>query len=362
MEKPFDLTFSVGPTQISQDVKNDIIYASHNNLLSVSHRGQEFTNISKNTIQNLRKLYNIPEDYEIFFTSSATESWELCARNVVQKEAFAFTCGHFSDAFSKCLEAWGKVCHQNGVSWGEINKYHTVKIPKTAEMVALCHNETSTGVTCSLDDIRYLHKTYPDKILAVDVTSSIGACALNIEDADIWYFSVQKGFGLPSGLGVMFVNSKAIEKSKKLLAQNHNQGFFSFTNMQKQMGHGKFQTISTPNILGIYLLGKQCERLLEKDIKKIDKNTKNRAEDIYAFFEDHPDTRPFIEDKKCRSPFSLCIYVGAEKLKIYKNIANQQGVELGGGYGHMKTDYIRISNYPTITDSNIETLKKIFKA
>jgi phosphoserine aminotransferase len=227
-------------------------------------------------------------------------------------------------------------------------------------MIALCHNETSTGVSCSLNDIEYLHKAYPNKILAVDVTSSIGACTLNIKHADVWYFSVQKGFGLPSGLGVMFVGPQAMKKSKELLIENQKQGFFNFTNMEKRMGNGMYQTVRTPNILGIYLLGKQCERLLKTGIQKIDQRTKTRAHDLYTFFERHLHTKPFVEDKTYRSPFSLCIYVGAEHLKKYTEIAAHKGIQLGGGYGSMKTDYMRVSNYPAIRNEDIQILKEIF--
>lgn len=361
MKKPFNLTFAVGPTQISGDVKKDIEYASQNNLLSISHRGKEFTEISKNTIQAIRNLYHVPEDYQIFFTSSATESWEICARNLVENEAYAFVSGHFSGAFSKCLESWGKTCTINEVNWGEANNLNEAQIPKTAELITLCHNETSTGVCLTMQEIESLRKKHPSKLLAVDVTSSIGACVLNIELADVWYFSVQKGFGLPSGLGVMFVNQRAMEKSKQMLENNNPQGFFNFTNMEKQMANGKFQTIPTPNILGIYLLGQQCKRLIYSGFERTTEHLEKRADDLYQFFTNHPHTEPFVKNVSARSPYSLCIYVGAENLEFYKKRASKKGIQLGGGYGPLKEDHMRVANYPAITDKDIENLKDIFK-
>lgn len=360
MRKPFDLTFGVGPTQISKEVKKDMIYAAENNLLSISHRGKEFTEISKNTIDALRDLYNVPENYNIFFTSSATEGWEICARNLVEKEAFSFVCGHFSAAFSKCLTSWGITCHEDAVGWGEINDYKNAKVPESVELVTLCHNETSTGVRATLDDITYLREHYADKLIAIDVTSSIGSAKLNIIDADVWYFSVQKGFGLPSGLGVMFVGPRAMAKSKKMLNKGHLQGFFNFTNMEKQMADGRFQTIPTPNILGIYLLGEQCKRKAKKGIEWINDFTEKRAEELYNFFEKHPDTTPFILDQKHRSPYSLCIHINEDRLTYFKDMAKKQAVELGGGYGPMKADHMRVSNYMAISDKDIKLLQRIF--
>lgn len=361
MKKPFNLTFGVGPTQISDAVKNDMAYAAENNLLSVSHRGTEFTEISQNTITALRKLYNVPDEYHVFFTTSATDSWEVCARNLIENEAYSFACGHFSGAFAKCLTAWHKTVHENVVDWGQINNFASASIPNSVELITLCHNETSTGVTLHMQDIADLKNKYRDTLIAVDVTSSIGACTLDIPLADVWYFSIQKGLGLPSGLGVMIVGPRAMEKSRSMLKKGHPQGFFNFTNMEKRMAKGKYQTIQTPNILGIYLLGRQCERLLEQGLKKVHQKTHERAQDLYTFFENHPHTTPFVEDKNIRSPFSLCIHIGEEMLTHYTQKAAEKGVQLGGGYGALKATHMRVANYPAITDNDIQLLKDIFK-
>lgn len=362
MKKPFDLTFSVGPTQISQAVKDDIAHAVANNFLSVSHRGEDFTQISEMTVNALRKLYNVPEDYRIFFTTSATEGWEICARNLVEKEAFSFVCGHFSNAFAHCLNSWGKTCHEDVAPWGKLNDHLNVEIPQTAELITLCHNETSTGVTVPDDTIQKLRQKYSDHLLAIDVTSSIGACKLDINQADVWYFSTQKGWGLPSGLGVMFVGPRAMAKSKALLNKHLPQGFFNFTNMEKQMADGKYQTIQTPNILNIYLLGQQCKRLQQTGLQNVHNKTLARASDLYNFFESHPNAKPFVEDPTVRSPFSLCIELGEENLTHYKQKASQQNIELGAGYGKLKKTHIRIANYPALADGDFEILKEIFES
>lgn len=360
MQKPFDLTFAVGPTKISQDVANDAAYAFANNIAEVSHRGAEFTEISKHTLHGLRTFLNVPESYQIFFTSSATEGWEICAKNLVEKEAFAFVNGNFSGAFKNCLESWGKVCHTQEVAWGYANNFTGAIIPKRAELITLCHNETSTGVTCQMDDIAHLRTNNPNKLIAVDITSSVGCATYNMELADVWYGSVQKGLGLPSGLGFMVVSPEAMAKSKQHL-KDHPQGFFNLTNMEKQMANGRYQTISTPNILAIYLLGQQLERLNTQGAHKVAEQTVKRAEKIYNFFDNHPTCRPFVKDSSARSPYSLCIEVGEEDLKNYKQKAHAQNIQLGGGYGPLKNHCMRVSNYPAITHEDLEQLFNIFR-
>lgn len=360
MKKPFDLTFGVGPTQITKQLQNDVKYAFDNNLLSISHRSEQFTEISKNTVQQLRKFLNIPENYEIFYTASATDSWEICARNLVEKEAFCFTNGHFSNSFSECLNAWGKKCVMNEATWGELNNHQNAKIPKTAEIIALCHNETSTGVCSNSSIIKELRNKNSSKILVIDITSSVGCASYNISDADVWYFSVQKGLGLPSGLGVMIVSPNAIKRSKNLLEAGQKQGFYNFTNMQKKMANEKYQTMSTPNILGIYLLGKQLERFNKKTLKSIEQETTERAKKIYNFFDAHNKATPFVTNKSIRSPYTINIKIEENAFNAYKKRAIKEGIQLGTGYGKLKKDCMRIANYSAINDRDIEKLFDIF--
>jgi Phosphoserine aminotransferase len=51
-------------------------------------------------------------------------------------------------------------------------------------------------------------------LLGVDVTSSMGAVEYNFSVADAWFFSVQKAFGMPAGLGILIVGPKILEKAK----------------------------------------------------------------------------------------------------------------------------------------------------
>src|SRR5690606_37779547 len=86
-----------------------------------------------------------------------------------------------------------------------------VEVPVLAELVCLTQNETSTGVSIPEDSIHRLVEKYPDKLFAVDAVSSCPYTRLDYSKLDCVFFSVQKCFGLPAGLGVMVVSERAME-------------------------------------------------------------------------------------------------------------------------------------------------------
>ena len=67
-------TLNPGPSQMIEEVKNDIIAFAENDIGSMSHRSKDFSQISEKLHKNLRKLLKIPEDYKIFYTGFSTES------------------------------------------------------------------------------------------------------------------------------------------------------------------------------------------------------------------------------------------------------------------------------------------------
>jgi phosphoserine aminotransferase len=77
----------------------------------------------------------------------------------------------------------------------------------------------------------------------------MGGIALNITDADVWFASLQKCFGVPAGLAVMVCSPAVLAHARILSKRNYyNNLLFAEEMMQR------WQTTHTPNVLDIYLL------------------------------------------------------------------------------------------------------------
>lgn len=360
MTKPAHQTsFMVGPTAISAEVYDDLASLSSHRIVEISHRGQECTDLIRDTIAEIRKFFEVPEGYTVLFAGSATDIWDVITNNLIREKSFHFCNGNFSKAFYRCASSWKGETLKNEVNWGELNDY-TVDIPNDMELIALAYNETSSCVSCKAEDIYKLRMAHPKKLLAVDITSIAGVASFQIENADIWYLSVQKGLGLPSGLGVMILSPAAMKKADEMKKDGSCVGCFQLTDLKAKMDES-FQTVQTPNILNIFLLKQQLTRWNHNGgIAPIEKRTRERAVKIYSFFEGHPLYKPFVKNKAHRSFATVCIKGKEEDIAKAHKKMEAKDFKIGTGYGELKPTTFRIANYPALQDVDFEDLFEIF--
>jgi len=357
------LTFNVGPSKLSLNTKEDIKKAADQGILEISHRSEKFTEISEKTIKGLREFFNIPKNYKIFYTNSATEAMQLSITNTCEKKSFHFINGNFSRLFSKISNSLGKEIIIDEVENGKQNNFENVIIPNDCDLITLPHNETSTGVMCQVEDIKKIKEKNPDAILIVDITSSAGATPIAVKEADIWFYSVQKCFGLPAGLGIMFVSPRAWEKSIELSEKKLNlSGNFNLENMWKKMAE-KYQTICTPNVLNIFLLGEKLDRWnKDSGLEKKINDTKEKYEMIKNITSKNDNLDFFVEEEKYQSLTTVCLKSNEIFVKKIHEICAEQNIILGKGYGPLKKSAIRIANFPSVTKEDLKRLENIIES
>jgi phosphoserine aminotransferase len=346
----FHRTFNPGPSQISDAVKADIATASEQNIIAVSHRSDVFADITREAIVGLRQYFQVPEDYQILFAPSATEAMELIIRNLVARESFHFTNGHFSELFARVSKSFGKTTAIDAAMWGEQNDHAAAVVPKSADIIALTYNETSTGAICPPEIVSNLRQRWADQLLVVDITSVAGCIPIGISAADVWFFSVQKGMGLPSGLGVLFLSPRAMERSKLL----RHAGLFNFGHMAEKMA--QHQTLHTPNVLGIYLLAKQLGRWNQPGASDNYKETRAKAKLLDQFISNHAALSYFVKDKRYRSPTSVCLTAESKVIERLDTAAKAHQLVLGAGYGKLEAETCRIATFPALSQDDIKLL------
>lgn len=354
----FKTTFNPGPSQISDATKADIQMAVNSRLLEISHRSADFSAISADCIKGLRKFLQIPSDYHVFYLDSATQAWHSILCNIVAKNSFHFVNGAFSQKFYQAAQALHKNAVENTVQWGEQNRFKQLEISAQTELITVCANETSSGVSLLESELQYIRKNNENSLLAVDITSCAGAASYNLLLADLWYFSVQKAFGLPAGLGILIVSPRAYEKSLVLATANQNlAGIWQWSVLEKVMREKNYQTPQTPNVLNIYLLAQQCARWNQAGgLTAQVEMTQAKANLLNAWVQDQPDLNFFVTDPLYRSPTVLTVKALPEVITEMKLKAAKAGLLLGSGYGKTKAEVFRIANFPAISIPEIENL------
>jgi phosphoserine aminotransferase len=346
------VNFTPGPSQLYFTVADHAREAFKAGIPSLSHRSKSFEQISLEATDGLRQLLNIPSSHFIFFTSSATEIWERVLQNLVEEKSFHLVNGSFSKRFYEIALQLNKKASKIEVKDGH-GFDDTLVIPDT-ELIAVTHNETSTGVSLPIDSIYKLKETKPQALLVVDAVSSLPYPNFDFSRLDAVFFSVQKGFGLPAGLGVWIMNEKCVNKADQLLSKGISIG--SYHAIPSLKTHAiKNQTPETPNVLAIYLLSKVIQDFLMKGIETIRRETDYRAAILYQALEQHPLLSPFVTEKKFQSKTVIVADCQLHTEKITA-LLQTKGLYPGDGYGPSKKTQLRFANFPAHSKEQYELL------
>lgn len=348
----FKTNFTPGPSQLYVTTEDHARKAFKELIPSLSHRTKQFEDISRNTTDGLRSLLNIPANFSIVFTGSATEIWERIIQNLTEETSHHLVNGAFSQKFYDTAVQLNRKATLTNAEPGK-GFSETVVVPQT-ELIALTHNETSTGVSLPLNVIDKLRDSHADSLIAVDAVSSLPYPNFDFTKLDSVFFSVQKGFGLPAGLGVWIVNDRCLAKAEQLLSKGISIGSYhtlpSLVSMAK-----KNQTPETPNVLGIYLLAGVVDDMNRRSIQTIRRETEYKAAILYQALDKHPLINAFVKNPADRSKTVIVADCGAHTEALTDHLM-KKGMLPGDGYGSQKKSQLRFANFPAHSKEQYELL------
>ncbi|HLT07502.1 MAG TPA: aminotransferase class V-fold PLP-dependent enzyme [Cyclobacteriaceae bacterium] len=342
-------SFSPGPSKVYDQLPIYLKEAYDQGILSANHRSSLFMHLYQETEELIKEKLDIPSSYKLLFTSSATENWEIIAQSVVERSSFHI----YSGAFGK--KWYGFAQHiQPATGALQLDKdeeldVEALEIGDDHDLIGITQNETSNATQVSNELIAAVGARFPEKMIAVDTTSSMAGIYLDFNNADIWYASVQKCFGLPAGLGILILSPKAIEKvERKGEKGRYNSLSFMLENAKN------YQTHYTPNVLGIYLLNRSLKDI--PFISATDARTKQRMQRLEETILQTQSLHFLIQNPKTRSRTVLGIAGKEEFVSQIKKAAEAAGMQMGSGYGALKPTSFRIANFPAVTDEEFEKL------
>ncbi|MGB3618969.1 MAG: aminotransferase class V-fold PLP-dependent enzyme [Catalinimonas sp.] len=339
-------TYFPGPSKVYDRLGEYLQDALAAGVPSISHRGAAFVDISRRAIRATKQKLGVPDDYTMLFVSSATESWEIIAQSLLRARSLHVYGGSFGERWFQYTRALHEGALPYVLEPDEEVPVTRLPVDTATELIGITQNETSNGTQVRPAVIRALRDAYPHALLAVDATSAMAGVATDYTTADVWYASVQKCFGLPAGLAVMFCSPRAVARAHEI---NERDRYNSLTAMLAQID--KWQTTYTPNVLGIYLLMRVMEDA--PDIRTTDERLKRRAADLYARVAQRDDLAPLIANAAVRSDTVVTVRADPQVVAHFKGEALAAGLLLGNGYGPLKDSTFRIANFPAHTDTEM---------
>ena len=340
--------FTPGPSQLFYTIEDHLKTGIKENIFSISHRSNDFKNIYQSCIENLKTFLQLPKGYHIGFLSSANEAWERIIQNLVYKTSTHLINGSFSNKFYD-------FAIQNNIEASKYffnNEEYNLENVIENEMLAISLNETSTGVMCNREKISEIRKKFTNSIIALDCVSGIPCIPFNISDVDTFYFSVQKCFGLPAGLGVWIYNEKCLEKHKKLINKKITGTYHSLDKIHNMSLNN--QTPETPNILGIYLFSKVLKDMINIGREMIVRETEYKSALLYNTISNHEYLKESVRNKNIQSK-TIIVSNTKKESQYFIDELKRKNLIIGKGYGTTKNQ-IRIANFPTHSKEVMELL------
>jgi alanine-glyoxylate transaminase/serine-glyoxylate transaminase/serine-pyruvate transaminase len=190
----------------------------------IDHRSPEFGELGTRVLSKIKKIFKTEHDV-IIYPSSGTGAWEAALSNVLSPgdKIMTYETGHFASLWARLATRIGLVPITVGENWRagvDPNVIEAELRKDTArEIKAVCvvHNETSTGSTTLVKEVRdAIDAASHPALLMVDTISGLASADLRMDEwgVDVVVAGSQKGLMLPPGLSFNAVGPKALAASK----------------------------------------------------------------------------------------------------------------------------------------------------
>ena len=242
--------------------------------LTMDHRSTEFGGMVLGILENLKAVIQTG-DPVILYPSSGTGAWEAALVNTLSPgdRVLAFETGQFANLWRVVaarlgLEVdWVEGDWRSGVEPSEVEGRLNADTAGHIKAVMVVHNETSTGVTSRIPEVRAaMNAACHDALLMVDTISSLGSIDYRHQEwgVDVMVGCSQKGLMLPPGLGINAISQKALAASASAgLARS----YWDWRPILDRNEAGFFPYTPPTNLL--YGLEVALERLLEEGLQNV---------------------------------------------------------------------------------------------
>jgi len=207
-----------GPTNVPDRVLRAMDYPT------IDHRGPEFARLTLEILERLKPVFQTQGPI-ITYAASGTGAWEAALVNTLSPgdRVLMFETGHFATLWRTMAEKLGLVVEfvpgdwRSGVDPALVEAKLADDRAHAFKAVMAVHNETSTGVTSRIAEVRKaIDRANHPALFMVDTISSLASIDYRHDEwgVDVTVAGSQKGLMLPPGLSFNAVSDKAIAASK----------------------------------------------------------------------------------------------------------------------------------------------------
>jgi alanine-glyoxylate transaminase/serine-glyoxylate transaminase/serine-pyruvate transaminase len=316
----------------------------------IDHRSAEFAELGKQVFEGCQQIFQTKGPV-IVFPSSGTGAWEAAIVNTLSPgdKVLMVETGHFATLWRQMAARWGIDVDflpgdwRHGASPAEIEAKLAADKSHAIKAVMVVHNETSTGVTSRVAEIRNaMDKAGHPALLLVDTISSLGSVDFKHDEwkVDVTVSCSQKGFMLPPGLGFNAVSEKAKAASK---TNKMPRSYWDWEEMLKPNANGFFPYTPATNLL--YGLKEAIAMMLEEGLDNVFARHKRLAAATRAAVT-HWGLEVLCQEPAEYSPVLTAVLMppGHDADKFRKVALEKYNISLGSGLSKVAGKVFRIGH------------------
>jgi alanine-glyoxylate transaminase / serine-glyoxylate transaminase / serine-pyruvate transaminase len=241
---------------------------------TIDHRGPDFAKLTHEVLEGLKQIFKT-SGAVVIYPSSGTGAWEAAVVNTLSPgdKVLMFETGYFATLWQQMAVKLGVDVDfvpgdwRHGVDPVVVEEKLSDDKKHNIKAVMVVHNETSTGVTSRIAEVRKaIDRAHHPALLIVDTISSLASIDYRHDEwgVDVTIGCSQKGLMLPPGLGLNAISDETLEvsKSARLL-----KSYWDWETMINDNKSGFFPYTPATNLL--YGLRESLHMLLEEGLENV---------------------------------------------------------------------------------------------
>ena len=323
---------------------------------TIDHRGPAFARIAREAIEGLQRVF-ATTGAVVIYPSSGTGAWEAALVNTLSPgdKVLMFETGHFATLWRSMAVRLGLQVDfvpgdwRHGVDPGVVLAKLTEDRDLAIKAVAIVHNETSTGVTSRVADVRrQIDKAGHPALFMVDTISSLGSIDFRHDEwgVDVTVGCSQKGLMLPPGLGLNAISGKALTAAKSARLPR---AYWDWESMIEDNKAGFFPYTPATNLL--YGLCEALSMLLEEGLANVFARHRRHAEATRRAVQAWGlELVPLNPEEYSSSLTAVKVPDGHDADALRKAVLDRFDMSLGTGLGKLKGKIFRIGHLGDFND------------
>lgn len=318
-----------------------------------SHVAPDFIECFGHSLELMKEVWQCPSGQPFVIAGTGTLAMDTAAANLIENGdlALVISTGYFGERYADILKRYGANVDILRAPLGDIVSMEAIESQlkeKDYKLLTFTHVDTSTAVLNDAKSIGALGKKY-DVLTVLDGVCSVAGEEIRQEEwgIDVVLTASQKAVGVPPGLALLVVSTKAMEAfhDRKTAVCNYYADWTNWLPIMNAYENRKPSYFGTPSINLIMALEVSLKQILKEGLENRFERHRNVGIAFRAGLEVMGlDIIPVHSSVAANTLTAPYLPEGVEAGKLLGKISEEGVIVAGGLLGEIKSRYFRVGH------------------